>query len=342
MHYISPSDERCATLHISCFLILSRTAERKKAVLKNNDKRCWSSCQRSNTAEPHTTHSTFSGTNNVFGPPTHIRIVFCEISTESSCTRRVLQYSYMLESSGMWTSRLDTPALSSQVSDQEQFCRLRSLPSWYSEVSLADEAEARRVDSVTSVSSCGLISGHTSSCSLEIGGVRPALGYVAFDEAKTNAKIDEMLGKHSAARGERLSTRQAVFNKVRRLLPQSWPQRSRSASTEPRGVHTTAACPAAVNAPDGRENKTSRRLFEVEVQTPPRLRVGSVRPAVVPGTTVPSPISTRRPRSDRVEEFHRALDNELVRLAFGRFCKKTLSSENVEFVRKVRCKDVLL
>lgn len=243
----------------------------------------------------------------------------------------------------MWTSRLDTPALSSPVSDTEQFCTLRSHPPWYNEVSLAGEAEARRVDSVTSVSSCGLISGHTS-CSLEIGGVTPALGYVAFDEEKTNAKIDEMLGKHSAAQGERLSTTQAVFNKVRRLLPQSWPQRSRSASAEPRGVHTTAACPAAVNAPDGQENKTSRRLFQVEVQTPPRLRVGTVLPAAVPGTTttVPSPTSTRRPRSDRVEEFHRALDNEPVRLAFGRFCKKTLSSENVEFVRKVRCKDVLL
>ncbi|CAN0008980.1 unnamed protein product, partial [Scytosiphon promiscuus] len=41
-------------------------------------------------------------------------------------------------------------------------------------------------------------------------------------------------------------------------------------------------------------------------------------------------------RGGREENFHAAMDNEFVHVAFAAFCKRTLSSENVEFVRQVR------
>lgn len=45
--------------------------------------------------------------------------------------------------------------------------------------------------------------------------------------------------------------------------------------------------------------------------------------------------SASQPCSDRVENFHHALDNPLVDQYFRAFCKRTLSSENVAFVRQV-------
>lgn len=120
----------------------------------------------------------------------------------------------------------------------------------------------------------------------------------------------------------------AVLGRVRRLLSQP-----RSSSGSARMMEL----PPPYSVPIVDDMHVSRRLFHVDdgpqARSYPRRRSPSTSP-VRRSMSVNATSSTLLP--DRVENFHRALDDEVVRQAFAAFCRRTLSSENVDFVRQVR------
>ena len=146
--------------------------------------------------------------------------------------------------------------------------------------------------------------------------------------------------------------RSTVVGTVCRLLSRSRPATATSSSTAAaaaKAAATTRRAPssAATTAPTPppKSPRSSSRMLFPNKQLSHRPRslspvyasTGSAgsAPLGVGGCNNNSSNNHNRPRSDQVENFHRALDNELVRLAFGDFCTKTLTSENVEFVRQV-------
>eukprot|EP00904_Undaria_pinnatifida_P003790 jgi/Undpi1/13411/HiC_scaffold_8.g03070.m1 len=152
--------------------------------------------------------------------------------------------------------------------------------------------------------------------------------------------------------------RSTVVGTVCRLLSRSRPATATSSSTAAaaaKAAATTRRAPssAATTAPTPppKSPRSSSRMLFPNKQLSHRPRslspvyasTGSAgsAPLGVGGCNNNSSNNHNRPRSDQVENFHRALDNELVRLAFGDFCTKTLTSENVEFVRQVRELDQL-
>lgn len=121
----------------------------------------------------------------------------------------------------------------------------------------------------------------------------------------------------------------AVLGRVRRLLSQP-----RSSSESARMVELPPSCSVPIVDDDMR---VSRRLFHVEDGPQARSYLRRRSPSTSPvrrSMSVNATASTLLP--DRVENFHRALDDEIVKQAFAAFCRRTLSSENVDFVRQVR------
>ena len=169
-----------------------------------------------------------------------------------------------------------------------------------------------------------------------------------LDGATTNVKIDEILKNQlqpeeeqncapstvykQQPRSGRYKRRAVLLGRVRRLL--SHPR----AASRPESVKPHLAPSDAGNTVQ--DKATSRRLFHpdgLQSRSWPRSRRGFTSPAPVrraASARPPAPAEVR-PRPDRVENFHHALDNEVVHQAFGEFCRRTLSSENVEFVRQV-------
>lgn len=121
----------------------------------------------------------------------------------------------------------------------------------------------------------------------------------------------------------------AVLGRVRRLLSQP---RSSSGSARVMELASSYSVPIVDD-----DMHVSRRLFHVDdgpqARSYPRRRSPSTSP-VRRSMSVNATVSSLIP--DRVENFHRALDDEVVRQAFAAFCRRTLSSENVDFVRQVR------
>lgn len=148
-------------------------------------------------------------------------------------------------------------------------------------------------------------------------------------------------------RGRTAGKKRAVFGTMRRLL-----SRSRSASKEsPRpGVWRSSSlrAPAAAAQQSSttmmgkndncfRSEFAGRRLFSLRATSRSRTTQTTTTMAAGGGEDDPEGYesSPRSDRGGREENFHIAMENKLVHMAFTAFCKKTLSSENVEFVRQV-------
>lgn len=137
-------------------------------------------------------------------------------------------------------------------------------------------------------------------------------------------------------RGRTAGKKRAVFGAVRRLL-----SRSRSASKGPsrlgrdRSISLdyarASASTTTTTTAAGVDNTTYNSV-------PGPRRLFSPRPHPTAASATGREGCADRPRSDRLgreENFHLAMDNKLVHMAFAAFCKKTFAAENIEFVRQV-------
>lgn len=227
-------------------------------------------------------------------------------------------------------SSQQTPALSTPTSG---FITPRG--PWFIDGDVLFDGEAQRTGSAAEIEDRGgniflgsLSTGQRSSCRLNAGiGAPASLVADSRTRAITSATIDSILkeqqqhNKQCAPRSTLRSIKRAIaFGRLRKFL-----SRSRSAS------------PSATSG-----KTTSWQGFSVKSGKPscPREEAKKSTPLLPSPVKVEDPIkpATRhgRPRSGRVENFHRALDNEIICLAFERFCQRTLSSENMGFVRQVR------
>lgn len=287
---------------------------------------------RAGGAHTHTTPS-LSCDQSHTGPPGGVPPSLCAREAYLSANggwRIVLVHTpsiiHILHIHTMWSSRQQTPVLSTPGSG----CSTRR--PWGEQPGREATEPRALTDSCTSGVDTrkGFVSlGPLVKISAGVGPRAEIGGGRALDPAST--KADEMLKQDQQQQAQPTSStgrtgrsrRRAVLSRVRRLL-----SRSRSASVEPPFARLGRG-PAALQR--DKAPTCSHRLLDVETALGRPARVNA--PPAIVARKVPHPAGVRA-RSDRVENFHRALDNELVSQAFGEFCKKTLSSENVEFVRQ--------
>lgn len=132
-------------------------------------------------------------------------------------------------------------------------------------------------------------------------------------------------------RGRTVGKKRAVFGAVRRLL-----SRSRSASKETSLAGRERSISLDYSGATGASTTADSSSTATYNSEPAPRRLYK--------STASAAASSRRegcadrPRSDRLgreENFHLAMDNKLVHVAFAAFCKKTFAAENIEFVRQV-------
>lgn len=140
-------------------------------------------------------------------------------------------------------------------------------------------------------------------------------------EEKKQRQVDEQ------ERGRTVGKKRAVFGAVRRLLSRS---RSASRSGRERSIsldYARVGSPTTVGSSSTYNSEPAPRLLFL------------ARPKSKASATAGRDGCADRPRPDRLgreENFHLAMDNKLVHMAFAAFCKKTFAAENIEFVRQVR------
>lgn len=151
---------------------------------------------------------------------------------------------------------------------------------------------------------------------------------------------DEKQRRDAQERGRTVGKKRAVFGAVRRLL-----SRSRSASKETaqsgrgRSVSLDYTGGAAVSTPTAADHSsTATTTYKSEPAPAPRRLFSHRSKSKAASTASGREGCADRPRSERLgreENFHLAMDNKLVHVAFAAFCKKTFAAENIEFVRQV-------